>query len=62
MPFVVSQDEGRYSRDASDFIYRMLKKDPKERATATELKQHPFVEGQAGATLNAMLAEASGSS
>eukprot|EP00035_Acanthoeca_spectabilis_P034785 m.30956 g.30956 ORF g.30956 m.30956 type:complete len:294 (+) comp6868_c0_seq2:160-1041(+) len=49
------QDESKYSSATSDFIYRMLKKNPKERATATELKAHPFVQGQEGNTLRSVL-------
>eukprot|EP00037_Helgoeca_nana_P006126 m.56845 g.56845 ORF g.56845 m.56845 type:complete len:294 (+) comp17028_c0_seq1:207-1088(+) len=53
------KDESMYSSDGSDFIYRMLKKDPKQRSTAHELRAHPFIQDQEGNTLRSLL-EAAG--
>mmetsp|Transcript_31390 Transcript_31390/g.82325 ORF Transcript_31390/g.82325 Transcript_31390/m.82325 type:complete len:294 (+) Transcript_31390:113-994(+) len=44
-----------FSSETADFIYRMLKKEPKERASATELKAHSFVRDQEGNTLKSLL-------
>lgn len=48
-------DEGRFSANASDFIYRMLKKDPTQRESARELLSHPFVSDESEKTLKTLL-------
>ena len=46
-----SRDWAHISEDAKDFITKLLVKDAKQRMSASELMQHPWLENNNNATL-----------
>lgn len=53
------KDDERRSKEFLDFVSKCLVKNPEERATATQLLQHPFIESaKSVSVLNSMIQEA----